>query len=217
MLDLKIRVAGKSDLSAIREFVAVHFHDDKEPLETSHVDKVDKMKPDDSFLLDCIDSEATLLGFDGDKLVSVLLAGKILPNDAERNFECAKHVASKKAADILRFLSYIEAKADYCNRLKVSQCLHVHIITVISSYQRQGIAKQLFKRCFEIGREKNFPAITVSCSSFFTEKIAENLKFTCISTTTYDEYNSHVGEKLFIPNQPHIEIKSYAKFYDEKL
>lgn len=117
MLELKVRVA--SDLFAIWDFVALHFHD-KDPLELSHVDKVDKMKPDDTFLLDCIDSEATLLGFDDDKLVSVLLAGKILPNDAERNFECAKHVTSKKASDILRFLSYIEAKADYCNRLKVS-------------------------------------------------------------------------------------------------
>lgn len=214
MCDVKVKVAERSDLSGIRDFVADNFHD-KEPIELSHVDKTDKMKPDENFLLDCIGCKATLMAFSGDDLIAVLLALKIFPTEAERNLECANEVNSKKSADILRFLSFIDAKADYCNRLKVSHCLHVMIISVHPSYHRRGIAKKLFEICMEIGREKKFPAITVDCSNFFTTKIAETFNFTCVSTVTYDEYNKHIGEKLFMPTEPHIDIKSYAKLYEE--
>lgn len=214
MCNIKVKVAARSDLSVIREFVAVYFHD-KESIELSHIDKTDKMIPDENFLLDCIDCETTLMGFEGDDLIAVLLAGKILPNEAERNLACANEVKSKKAADILRFLSFIDAKADYCNRLKVSHCLHVNIISVHPNHHRQGIAKKLFELCMEMGKLKSYPAITVDCTNFFTTKIAENFNFTCLSTVTYDEYNEHVGERNFVPNDPHIDIKSYAKVYEE--
>lgn len=210
MFDIKFKAAERSDLSVIREFVDENFHD-KEPIEQSHIDKTDKMKPDENFLLDCIDCETSLMAFDGDKLIAILLAGKIQPDEAERNLECAKHIKSRKAADILKFLSFIDAKADYCNRLKVSYCLHVHIIAVHPHYHRQGIAKKLFELCIENGRRKNFPAITMDCTNFFTSKIAEKFDFAHVSTVTYDEYNQRVGEKLFISSEPHTDIKSYAK------
>lgn len=216
MFDIKFRAAKNSDLSAIRDFVDENFHD-KEPIEQSHIDKNDKMKPDDDFLLDCIDCETSLMAFDSDKLAAVLLAGKIHPNEAERNLECAKHIESKKAADILKFLSFIDAKADYCNRLKVSNCLHVHIITVHPRYHRQGIARKLFELCIEIGRRKKFPAITMDCTNLFTSRIAEKFAFTHVSTVTYDEYNESLGEKVFVAREPHTDIKSYAKVLGKNL
>lgn len=213
MAELQIKVAKVGDLNMINEFLVAHFHD-KEPLERSHVNKVDKMIPDDDFLLDCINCETTLMAFYDDVIVGILLSGKILPDEAERNLECAKHLASKKCADILRFVSYNEWKADFCNKMSVPYCLHVHIISVHSNYQSLGIAKKLFGSCVEIGRIKNYPAFSVDCSNFFTSKIAEKFEMTLVSTVTYDEFNKHIGEERFIPSEPHTEIKSYAKVYD---
>lgn len=214
MCDIQIKVAVQSDLSMIRDFLAVHFHD-KEPIELSHVDKIDKVKPDENFLTDCIKSEATLVAFAGNDLIGVLLAAKIFHDEAERNLQCANEVESKKTADILRFLSFIDARADYCNRLKVSHCLHILIISIHPSYHRRGIAKKLFELCVQIGERKKFPAITIDCTNVFTSRIAESFNFVCTSTVTYDEYNKHIGEMLFIPTYPHIDIKSYAKLYNE--
>lgn len=210
MSDIKFRAAERSDLSVIRDFADDNFHD-KEPIELSHIDKNDKMKPDENFLLDCIGCETSLVAFDGDVLIAVLLAGEIHANEAERNLECAKHIGSRKSADILRFLSFVDAKADYCNRLKVSSCLHVHIVAVHPRYHHRGIAKKLFELCMEIGRQKKFPAITMDCTSFFMMKIAERFGFEHVSTVTYDEYNKEVGETRFISREPHIDIRSYAK------
>ena len=210
MLDIKFKTAKKSELELVRNFVYENFHD-KEPIERSHIDKKYKMKPDENFLLDCLEDETSFMAFDGDKLIAVLLAGKIFSDLAERNFECSKKMKSKKTADILKFLSFVDAKADYCNRFKVSCCLHVHIINVHPNYHRQGIARQLFELCIEIGRQKQFPVITMDCTNFFTSKIAEKFEFSLVSSVTYEEYNNHVGDQSFIANEPHTEIKSYAK------
>lgn len=62
MSEVEIKVAEEVHLKAINGFLATHFHD-KEPLESSHVDKSDKMTPDDEFLLDCIGYQTSLLAF----------------------------------------------------------------------------------------------------------------------------------------------------------
>lgn len=213
MCEVDIRIAHLSDLIEIREFASEHFHD-KEPIEMSHIDKTDKMVPDDDFLRDCISNETTLMAFADDALVGILISGKILPDEAERNRECAEQVKSKKSADILRFLSFVEEKADYCNELKVTHSLHIHIISVHPKHQGFGIARKLFEYCIDNGRGKGFPAVSVDCSSVFTVKIAEKYGMTCLSTLTYDEYSKHIGETLFIPMEPHTVIKSYAKVFE---
>lgn len=213
MCEVDIRIADLSDLIAISEFTAEHFHN-KEPIEMSHIDKTDKMVPDDDFLRDCISDETTLMAFADDALVGILISGKILPNEAERNREYAELVKSKKTSDILRFLSFVEEKADYCNKLNVTHSLHIHIVSVHPKHQGLGIATKLFEFCIDNGRSKGFPAVSVDCSNFFTVKIAESYGMTCISSLKYDEYTQHIGETLFVPKEPHTVIKSYAKVFE---
>lgn len=214
MSEFSIKTANPSDLNSIHSFLASYFHN-KEPLESSHIDKTDKMEPDDDFLLCCINCGTTLMAVVDDKLVAVLIAGLIVDDEAERNLECAKSAASTKVADILRFLSYIERKADFCRRLAVPSCLHIHIIGVHPAYQGRGIAKQLFEVCLTNGSIKKFPALSSRCSNAFTAKIAEKFQMTCISRVTYDEYNQVNGREVFVPKEPHTVIKSYAKVFRE--
>lgn len=209
MFEIDILIASINDLDAVSDFVAEYFHD-KEPMEQSHVDKHDKMIPDKNFLLECIKSDTTLLTFVEEKLVAILVAGKAERTEAERNYQLAVHNKSKKSADIFKFLSYIEARADYCNRLNVSYTLQIHSMCVHPDFQGRGIAKELFGFCIDNGRSKKFPAISVDCTNYFTIKIAEQFSMSCLSTLTYDEYNKHIGEELFVPSKPHTVIKSYA-------
>lgn len=211
MSEVQIKIAAASDLKVINEFLSKYFHD-KEPVEMSHIDKTDKMIPDNEFLLDCIESQTSLMAFSEGDLVGILLSGEILPNEAERNLECSKQIKSKKSADILKFLSYIEQKADYCNRLEVPNCLHIHIVSVHPKHQGLGIAKSLFKFCIERGKCMNYPGVSIDCTNFRTAKIAESVGLSCLSTVTYDEYNEHIGDKIFIAGESD-KIQCFAKLY----
>lgn len=210
MSDFRIQFAVSEDFQQIYNFLDENFHNEAEPIQLAHPDKNVRMHPHEEFIQSCIDCGTTLLGFIDDVLAGVLIVAKIQSTEHERNAEEAKFCDTKKAADVLKFLSYIDEKADYCNRLKIPETLHIHIVSVSKEYQGRGIAKKLFEFCIENARLLKYRAVTVDCTNQYTAKIATKLDFKLISIVTYDEYNEHIGEKLFTPIAPHTEIKSYA-------
>lgn len=212
MTDTRIEVAKPSDSLAIIQFITLHFSP-SEPIQSFHIDKDVTLKlPPELLLKECLESEATLLAYEGDELIGVLLAGEISANISDQDLEYGKEYGAK-GIDVFTLLSYIGEKADICNHLKVPKCLHFHILSVHSGHLRKGIASKLFKFGIDIGREKNYPAFSVDCTSAFTSKIAEKFEMNLISTVNYDEYNKHVGKVLFYPDEIHDEIRSYAKVY----
>ena len=207
---LEIQFATDSDFDQIYEFLDENFHDHAEPIQQAHKDKDVRMHPHKEFLKSCIESGMTLVGFIDDVLVGVLIAAKIHNQEHERNAEEAKMCDTQKSTDVLQFVSYIDEKANYCNRLQIPETLHMHIVSVHKDYQGRGIARKLFEFCIENGRQLKVRAVTVDCTNSYTAKIAAKLDFTLISIVTYDEYNEHIGKNLFTPIAPHTEIKSYA-------
>lgn len=210
MNNFKIKLAISSDFDQIYEFLDINFHDGAEPIQLSHPQKDERMHPDNDFIKSSIDLGATLKAFIGETMVGVLIAAKIDEQEHERNEKAARVTDSKKCADVLKLLSYIDEKANYCNRLGLPEVLHMHIVSVHKDYLGRGIAKQLFEFCIENARQLKYRAVTVDCTNYFTAKIAEKLDFKLVSIVTYDEYNEYIGEKVFTPTAPHTEIRSYA-------
>ena len=215
MSEIVVRIATERDLKFIHEFLFDHFHN-VEPLEVSHRIKHEKVQPNDDYLMSCIKCNTTLMGFIDGILAGVLIAGTILPNEHERNLEASKSVKHEKHADVLRFLSYIDEKANYCTRLDIPEALHIHIVSVHRDFRGRGIANTLFEYCIENGKYLKYQALTVDCTNYYTSRIAEQRDFSLISTVTYDEYHEYVGEKLFEPSEPHMQIKSYALLINNK-
>jgi GNAT superfamily N-acetyltransferase len=214
MTDITIKIAEEDDTSAISDFICKHFND-YEPIQVFHVRKDEEMDPPPPDLVrECLETQTTLLAYQKDKLVGVLIAGEINSDIAEKDIEYAGDYGPK-GTDVFAFLSYIGEKADICNRLKIPRCLHVHILSVHLDHLGQGVAKKLFAACYENGRKKNFPAYSVDCTSFYTAKIAEKFGMSCLSEVTYDEYNKKIGETLFIPSEPHTSIKTFVRFYEK--
>lgn len=213
MSDIKIKIAAEIDSAAISDFICVNFND-QEPIQVFHVRKGELMDPPPrSMVKECIESQTTLLAYEGDDLVGVLIAGEISTDVAEKDLEYAEEYGPK-GVDVFALLAYVGDKADICNRLNIPRCLHVHIMSIHLNHLKKGIAKKLFEYCIENGRSKNFPALSVDCTNYYTSKIAESFGMSCLSTVTYDEYNDHIGATLFVPSEPHTEIKSFAKLYD---
>lgn len=210
MSDFAIEFASSDDFTQIYEFLDFHFHDGAEPIQLAHPDKSARMHPDKEFIKSCIDCGTTLKALTGDALVGVLIAAKIGEHEHERNEKAANVSDSKKSADVLKLLSYVDAKANYCNRLGIPEVLHMHIVSVHKDHLGRGIARKLFEFCVENSKRLKCGAITVDCTNYYTAKIAEKLDFKLMSIVSYDEYNEHIGEKLFEPSAPHTEIKSYA-------
>lgn len=214
MSDFKIKFAISSDFKEIYDFLDFHFHGGAEPIQLAHPHKDVRMHPDKDFLQSCIDCGTTLKAVIGDTLVGVLIAAKIGEREHERNEKASRVTDSEKSADVLKLLSFIDEKANYCNRLGVPEVLHMHIVSVHKDYLGQGIARKLFEFCIENGRQLKYRAITVDCTNHFTAKIAQKLEFKLVSIVTYDEYNEYIGKTLFVPTAPHTEIKSYALLLD---
>lgn len=212
MTDIKIKIAREVNLTEISDFLCSHFNP-HEPIKKFHVRKDEVMDPQPMGLLrDCIGSQTTLMAYSGCKLVGVMIAGKIDSDVADKDLEYSEGLGPK-GADIFELSSYLGEKSDVCNRLNVPYSLQFHILSVHTEHCRQGIAKKLFKFCVANGRSKNYPAFSVDATSSYTSKIAESFGMTCLSTVSYEEYNKHIGEKLFVPTGQHTEIKTYAKVY----
>lgn len=213
MSGVTIKVADQSDFKKIYEFLCIHFLP-WGPMTMSHTNKEEPMPQSEEFLKESIESGTTLMAFSEDKLVGVLEAGRITSENKNKYDEYARTLQGK-GADLIRFESYIARKSDYCNRLNVSHCLYIYVLSTHLDHLHQGIAFKLFEYIVELGRSLNYPVICVDCTSCFTARIAEKFNMRCLATITYDEYNEYIGEKLFIAKEPHTEIKSFAKVYDK--
>lgn len=215
MTDITIRAAKSNEIEKVSAFVCLHFNG-FEPIQVFHVRKGEEMDPPPlDLLMESVESGTLLLAFSGEQLAGVMIAGEITSEVSDQDLSYTKDFGPK-GVDVFQFLAFIGEKTDLCNRLKVPRSLHIHIVSVHTEFLRQGIAKKLFERCIETGREKGYPAVSVDCTSAFTAKIAESLGLICVSTVTYEEYNKSIGKELFTPSEPHHDIKTYAKLYDSR-
>lgn len=215
MSEVIIRIADEADLSVISNFIQEHFVK-FEPILTGYQFRKEKQsshsfKEEDYLFRDCILNRTSFVAHDlQNQLVGVAIAGRIGPNESAETLELAKVTKNQIAADIFKFIAFVEEKADVCNRLSVPESLHLHIISVHKNYHGNGIAGKLFKALYENAIEKSYLALSVDCTNFYTSKIANRYNMELLSTVSYDEYNDHVGVKTFIPKEPHMIVRSYG-------
>lgn len=217
MSDIIIRIADEADLSEIVSFIELHFVN-AEPsltayqLEDENNQLASSDEDDDKFIRECILNETSFAAHDmrNHQLVGVCIAGMIGPNEHEESLKIANVVNDRKFADVLKFLAFIEERADVCNRLCVPESLHLHMISVHENYYGRGIAGKLFKAYYENAINKKYLAMSIDCTSSYTSRIAEKYNMELLSTVTYDEYNDFVGMKVFVPKEPHTVVRSYG-------
>lgn len=215
MSNVTIKKAVESDLQKIVDFMDSHFVN-SEPSISSHVkkdEKLDDIPP--NLEMEALRTETLLLAYIGEELVGLLIATEETNEQHETKNE--KSLAEKsKGEDIGDLLVYISKYVDQCNKLNVPRCLEVKIISTHSDHLRKGIAKKLFEAILETAKVKKFPAITVHCTSYYTAKIAQSFGMQCIAVLSYDDYNKKIGKVLFVPTEPHTEIRAYAMLLDNK-
>lgn len=215
MSNITIKTAKKSDLKEILDFLNSHFLD-FEPSISAHVRKDEKLDDIPSNLeMEALQSETLLLAYNGEELVGYVLASEETNKQHATHDENNSKVKSK-GDDICDLIVHVGKNADTCNKLNVPSSLHVHVLSTHSDHRRKGIGRQLFNAIVETAKAKKFPAISVYCTSYYTARIAQSIGMQCIAVVSYDEYNKKIGKNLFVPIEPHTEIRAYAMLLDNK-
>lgn len=213
--EISIRVAKSSDYDAVVDCFRQHYYKE-EPLTLAHPEP-GHTKDDEDFTMSHILSDTVLIAIEKEsgKIVGALSAGPIEPGDADQMIEDSKTTESKKWSEIMLFLAFLEKKSDVLNRFNVNTCLHIHAVGVSSEFRGNKIGEKLFSACFDNAKRLKYKLVSADCTSIFSIKIAERLGMECVSIVTYDEYNKSIGEELFHPTAPNLEIKSFVKRIDE--
>ncbi|KAG5678326.1 hypothetical protein PVAND_008011 [Polypedilum vanderplanki] len=221
-MNVIIRTAEIADLIQIVKFIKEHFvlnepsllsyqiykNNNEEHIENENEDRIDD---DDDFIASCIINGTSFVAHIDNQLIGIFIAGKIGPNEYENSLAIANASNDRKFADIMKFIAYVEEKADVCNHFHVPQSLHLHIISVHENYFGNRIASKLFKHCLDVTRaDGRFPVFSVDCTSSYSARIAEKHNMELLSTVTYDEFNEFIGRKMFITREPHTLVKSYG-------
>ena len=211
VLQLHIGLAKLSDHQRILEFLQQEFYPDEAITLAHPIPGV--TKDDEAFTMSHLEGGVVLMAFANDNLddlVGVLIAGPIFSSTTADNLMSGT-VETKKWADILKLLLYIEDKADACRRFKVAKSLQIHVVAVHHDFRGHKIGQKLFRRCFEVAQDQLYKLISVDCTSLYSIKIAKQLEMEFVSEVTYDEYHNYIEEIIFRPEPKHTMIQTFIK------
>lgn len=204
------RTADESERDKVLQFLRQHFFSE-EPINNAYPIKDDSME--EEFILSLLPAGNIILATDTDnsQIVGLASFGEISESYSQESWDESETTTNRKWRDILKFMSHIESKASVCKRFNVTEALHLHGVTVDKRYRGRAIGKSLFNECFRIAQSRNYRLVSADCTSVYSIHIAESVGMECVSTVTYDEYHEKIGDKIFNPIHPHVEIKTFVK------
>lgn len=208
--EITFRTAADCEHDKVLQFLQLHFFPE-EPINNAYPFKDDSME--EEFILSLLPLGNIVLAIDSsnEQIAGLATFGEISKSYSQESWDESETTTNRKWRDILKFMSHIEAKANVCERFSVSKALHLHSVTVDKKYRGRAIGKNLFNECFKVAENRNYRIVSADCTSIYSVRIAEAVGMECVSTATYDEYNEKVGDKIFHPIQPHVEIKTFVK------
>jgi len=213
MEKIQIRSATKSDLYDVSDFLVHNFYCDS-PLDLAHPDKSEEKRDVvANDIIGAVMNDSVLISIDSATgiLVGALIAEPVDSGYAEFCRTIANGLEDQKGADILNLFAYIEEKATICESFKVDQSFYLRIVSVHRNYRRKHIGKRLLEAGIGLAKARGYKLAHIDCVSVYSSKMAESLGMELILSVTYDEYNDHLGTKLFVPIPPHLEIKTFVK------
>lgn len=211
-----IRAAKEVESDDIDDFLEEHFSSGN-PMELAYVhtkkrEKMEQKKDHDGFIKKSIAKNNVLVAIDdsSNALVGVLI-GNLLESRKKEELNTSTDIHCKARDDIDKFLAYISAKSNVIQRFNIERLFEIFIVSVHKNYRKQNIARKLFESGFDLAWKKQLEYVSVDCTSVYSSRIAESLVMECVSSVSYDEYNNYLGERLFVPILPHLDIKTFVK------
>lgn len=209
--NILVQIADDTNADEIFHFKSVFF-DEVNPIEASYPKRGIAGRTVQS-VIEAISFQTVLMAVEKDTniLVGILIAGPIDLRYGEILKRLSNDPSDEKAKDVYGLLAFVEEKANLFERYCVKECLQIQVVSVHPDHLRQKIATKLFHAIFDVAKVKNYSLISIDCSSVYASKISESLGMDCIATVSYQDYNDYLEKILFVPHEPHTEIKVFAK------
>lgn len=213
MSAITIRAMTIGDYEEVEAFLAVHFFKQEPLMLIPQEDpKQSEVSPAEAELhRSLIPQDLSLVAVDGERIVGVVLAGELIPEDLEREYQEAEQKEITCLLDkIHKFLAGIERQANIFKHYGVERALYLYMLGVDVSIRRQRVGTRLVEATIELGRQRGFPVVTSTCSNQNSKRLMTALNMECILTKDYADYKDEHGEIVLRASEPHTSASVVA-------
>ncbi|KAH8381157.1 hypothetical protein KR200_006457, partial [Drosophila serrata] len=209
MSEIAIRALTSADFEEVEAFLAVHFFKQEPLMLIPQPDSAQsEVIPAESELHRSLIAQGLSLAAidrsNGDRIVGVVLAGEMVPEDLEREFQEVEQKEVKCLLDkIHKFLAGIERRANIFKHFGVERALYLYMLGVDTSVRRQGVGSRLVAATIELGREQGFPVMASTCTNLHSTRLMTALHMECVLSQNYADYKDEHGEVILRPADPH--------------
>lgn len=213
--NVKFRIALKTDRERISEFNHKHFYPE-EPITVGSKTGIPS-EWEETYTLDSINFGTSFIAYTinvqgNEEIIGVVISMIAFPHDIDEMVQEANNCSNeqKNWRDMLNFWIWIDQQANIFKSMNIERSLHIHSLAVHSAYRGRGLGKELVKKQIALAKERDFPAVSIDCSSVYTIKIAESLGMKSYSWVPYTEIKGADGHQLFFPSEPHSFFGTFA-------
>ncbi|XP_043662277.1 arylalkylamine N-acetyltransferase-like 2 [Drosophila teissieri] len=213
MSAISIRAMRMEDFDEVEAFLAEHFFKQEPLMLIPQEDaKQREVIPAEAELhRSLIPQDLSLVAVDGERIVGVVLAGELLPEDLEREYQEAEH---KEVACLLdkihKFLARIERQANIFEHYGVERALYLYMLGVDTSVRRQRVGTRLVEATIELGRQRGYPVVTSTCTNMNSRRLMTALHMECVLSKDYADYKDEHGEIVLRASEPHTSASVVA-------
>ncbi|KAK7600811.1 hypothetical protein V9T40_008252 [Parthenolecanium corni] len=145
------------------------------------------------------------------RIIGVALNGIQNPNDIKAAKEELLRAKDEKYKNIFSFLYDINRDLNLFAKYRVDQIFECRILSVDQNYRGQGLAQRLLEKSLEVAEEAGIKLFKQDATSFYTQKIAENMGFVSVFELRYKAYRNDDGKIIFETSEPHKFLKVMVK------
>ncbi|KAH8282530.1 hypothetical protein KR054_008204, partial [Drosophila jambulina] len=209
MSAIAIRALTPDDFEEVEAFLAVHFFKQEPLMLIPQSDPAQSaVIPEESELhRSLLPQGLSLAAIDrsnGDRIVGVVLAGELVPEDLEREFQEVERKEVKCLLDkIHKFLAGIERRANIFKHFGVERALYLYMLGVDTSVRRQGVGSRLVSATIELARERGYPVMASTCTNLHSTRLMTGLNMEVVLSQDYADYKDERGEVILRPADPH--------------
>ncbi|XP_016993147.1 arylalkylamine N-acetyltransferase-like 2 [Drosophila takahashii] len=206
MSAIVIRTMKIEDFQEVEAFLAEHFFK-QEPLmliPQEDTTQSEVIPAEAELHRSLIPQNLSLVAVDGERIVGVVLAGELVPDDLEREF---KETEQKEVTCLLdkihKFLAGIERQANIFEHFGVQRALYLYMLGVDTSVRRQRVGSRLVAATIELGRQRGFPVVTSTCTNLHSRRLMTGLHMECVLSKDYADYKDEHGKVVLSAADPH--------------
>ncbi|XP_016963248.1 arylalkylamine N-acetyltransferase-like 2 [Drosophila biarmipes] len=208
MSAIVIRAMEMEDFEEVEVFLAEHFfkHEPLMLIPQKDPSQAELIQAEAELHRSLISQNLSLVAVDVEekRIVGVVLAGELTPEDLEREFrENEQKEATCLLDKIHKFLAGVEWQANIFDHFGVQRALYLYMLGVDASVRRQRVGTRLVAATIELGRQRGFPVLTSTCTNMHSRRLMTGLHMDCVLTKDYADYKDESGEVVLPATDPH--------------